>query len=610
MTQASSEQSTILSVGVQRPKLRALVLGLLSSLFLVCSFPPIGFWICAFLVPLPLFVLALDPVISARRAGMYAAIGMIPAQWWLHQWIGGISMLGLYPLVIYLSLYTWIFVWIASRTIQRWSTPLLVLPIVWVGIEFARGVVIWSGYPWYFIGHPLIDPLDGLLAAPAAMGGVYLVSFLVASISAAALVLMSSKQRVLPAISIAAVLVIWTASALPSVALRADNASDAEIIRVGVVQPDVPQDNRMDWTTRQRVSDWLTLRNLTYQVARLEPTPDVIVWPEGFVPGWTLDPDSLQAERDANVAWSLAPKHDNDAIDLDLPGAIGATTVVDEMLLMQESLQIPMIVGSVAFDNLRILKDDGIEYKHDAMYNSAFVLHDGAAQPVWYDKLHLTPFGEVMPYISAWPWLEKQLLSFGAQGMTFVLSPGKEARVLTIPTNINEISIATPICFEATMPAVCKKLVYQSGQRRAPLMINITNDGWFGASTAGRKSHELMARWRCVELSTPMVRCANTGISGVIDRRGQIITPEFVVLDDGPPDRIDRKAGGFVASVRLAQGTTLFGRIGDAFGWIVFATMLLSGFVLKKQRSASKASAYAENTDKIQKSETNDPENA
>lgn len=610
MTQATLEPSSILIIGVQRPKLRAFVLGLLSALFLVCSFPPIGFWGCAFLVPLPLFLLAIHPVIPARRAGMYAAIGMMPAQWFLHRWIGDISMLGLYPLVVYLSLYSWLFVWIAHRFIQRCGMPLLVLPLVWIAIEFARGVVIWSGYPWYFIAHPLIDPFDGLLAAPASVGGVYLVSFLVASLSAAVLILMTSTRRRNPSIVISAVLLIWTSFALINRATTADETSDPQILRVGVVQPDVPQDNRMDWTTRQRVSDWLQLRNLTYQVARLEPTPDVIVWPEGFVPGWTLDPKSLQAERDANVAWSLQPKHENDAIDLDLPGAIGATTVVDEMLLMQEAIQIPMIVGSVAFDNLRILKDDGIEYKHDAMYNSAFVLLNGQAQSVWYDKLHLTPFGEVMPYISAWPWLEKQLLSFGAQGMSFVLSPGKEARVLTVPSSSGDVQIATPICFEATMPAVCRKLVYQSSQRRAPLMINMTNDGWFGSSTAGRKSHELMARWRCVELSTPMVRCANTGISGVINRRGQVVTPQFIAMDGKSQDRIDQKAGGFVASVELAQGTTLFGRIGDTFGWIMFAAMILGVFAPKKQRSASKATAYAENTDTIEKPESTDLENA
>ena len=402
MTQADPTPSLLAHLGSDRPKLRALLLGLISGLLFICSFPPIGFWGCVFLAPLPLFLLAMHPVIPARRAGLYAAIGMVPAWWWLHQWIGGISQLGLYPLVVFLSLYTWVFVWFGSRAVQRWGHATLVLPVVWVGIEFARGVVIWTGYPWYFIGHPMIDPLDGMLAAPASIGGVYLVSLLVCMIGAGALMFVFRPRSWKPCISVAIGLAIWLALCGATYQVPITPSTNQQVFQVGVVQPNVPQDNRMDWTTRQRVSDWIQLRNLTYRVARLEPTPEVIVWPEGFVPGWTLDPASLNAEREAGVAWSLRPKHPNDAMDLDLPDAIGATMVVDEMLLMQESLQIPMIVGSVAYDNMRILKDDGIEYKHDAMYNSAFVLLDGQPQPVWYDKLHLTPFGEVMPYISAW----------------------------------------------------------------------------------------------------------------------------------------------------------------------------------------------------------------
>lgn len=579
------------------------MLGLLSGLFFVCAFPPIGLWGCAFLAPLPLFLLVLHPLIPARRAGLYAAIGMMPAQWWLHQWIGGISMLGLYPLVVFLSMYTWLFVWLADRAVRRWGCAMVVLPVVWVGVEFARGVVIWTGYPWYFIAHPMIDAFDGLLAAPARAGGVYLVSLFVALIAAGLTVTLCNRRAwIRSSCVIAGVGALWiTMGVLPSLAVP--SARSISTLRVGVVQPNVPQDNRMDWTTRQRVSDWIQLRNLTYQVARLDPAPEVIVWPEGFVPGWTLDPASLNAEREAGVAWSLKPKNANDAMDLELPDAIGATMVVDEMLLMQEALQIPMIVGSVAYDNMRILKEDGIEYKHDAMYNSAFVLLDGQPQPVWYDKLHLTPFGEVMPYISAWPWLENQLLGFGANGMAFVLSPGKEARVLTIPAEDGEVAVATPICFEGTLPAVCRKLVYEHGQRRASLMINMTNDGWFGDWTPGRRAHEMMARWRCVELATPMVRCANTGVSGVIDSRGQLISPPFVVMDGGPENRADRKAGGFVATVQLPSGNTLFGRLGDAFGLGVFVAMILGVFVVKKPRSTSKPGAYADNTDTIQESE-------
>jgi apolipoprotein N-acyltransferase len=198
------------------------------------------------------------------------------------------------------------------------------------------------------------------------------------------------------------------------------------VLRVGVVQTNVPQDNRMDWSTRQRMVDWLAMRDLTVLAARSETRPDLIVWPEGLVPGWTLDPDSLDHERSRGILWKLQPRTPEEELALkDYPDAVPATRVVDEMLALQRAIDIPMLVGSVAYDNLQILTGpEGVEYDYDRMFNSAFVVQSGRVQDVWYDKVHLTPFGEVMPYISAWPWLEQRLLAVGAQGMAFSLSPG------------------------------------------------------------------------------------------------------------------------------------------------------------------------------------------
>ncbi len=604
MTHTPPEPSRPSPSGVSRPRIRALVLGFISGLFLIASFPPIGLWGLVFLAPIPMFVLAKHPAIRPLRAGMYAAIGMMPAWMWLHQWVAGVSAMGFFPLALYLSLYAMAFVWIAHRTLQRWGNPAIVLPLVWVGLEFLRGALVWTGYPWYFVGHPMIDAFGGFFAAPANIAGVYLISFFVALVSAGGMELVAAQSdrsaRWKPAAHLFAVVLVWTGLswfAFDSVG----SSSDVRTIRVGVVQSNVPQDNRMNWTTRQRVSDWLDLRDLTYHVARMDPPPEVIVWPEGFVPGWTLDPESLELERNAGVAWMLTPKGPNDVPNLEMPNAIGATLVVDEMLLMQEAIGIPMIVGSVAYDNLQITRAaGGIEYTHDAMYNSVFVLVDGQPESVWYDKLHLTPFGEVMPYISAWSWLENKLLGLGAKGMAFVLSPGRDPQVLSIPTADGPVVVATPICFEATLPAVCRKLVYQDGQRRASVMVNITNDGWFGTWTAGRASHELMARWRCVELATPMIRCANTGISGAIDRKGQVVEIDFVDMDGRRSGRIDQKAGGFVATVELAQGATAYSRVGDAFGWMVLVFMVGAGFVVRKLGSASLEHPNADETGTIE----------
>ncbi len=563
----------------RRAPIGALIAGLFSALFLILAFPPFSFWGFAFLIPFPLFIVARSQNLSPSRAAFWAAMGTTPGWIWTHLWVADISAGGLIPLVIQLVIYVFLFIWIARHALDRLGHAVFVLPIVWVGIEFFRGSILWSGYPWYLIAHPLIDSPLGILAMPASLGGVYFVSYLCATYSIVLLLAISSKasrDRLRFGIIAGVIFTSWIGTGYLLIPAEPDRP---QTIRIAAIQPDVPQDNRLDWTVRQRVRDWLTLRDLTIAAATDPKIPDpvdVIIWPEGFVSGWTLDPVSLAVERAERLAWSMVPRSPDDVPELTgFPSKISATMVVDELLILQQALGIPMVVGSVAFENLRIVDtDDGIEYLRDAMYNSAFVILDGEPQPVWYDKLHLTPFGEIMPYISAWDWLETKLLSIGAQGMQFALSKGKKVKRLTIPiqreNETDSVSLATPICFEATISHVCRELVFEGGQRKAQIMFNLTNDGWFGSWDAGRETHLLIARWRCIELNTPMVRSANTGISSVIDHRGQVQSRTITPIDARNP-----RQGYLIADVILGQGSTIFARLGDIFGWLCFGTMLV-----------------------------------
>ncbi len=573
----------------RRAPIGALIAGLLSALFLILAFPPFSFWGCAFLIPFPLFIIARSQKLSPSSAAFWAALGTTPGWVWTHLWVADISTGGLIPLVIQLSIYTFLFVWIARHVVDRLGHEVFVLPIVWVGIEFFRGSIFWSGYPWYLIAHPLIDSPLGILAMPASLGGVYFVSYLCATYSIVLLLAISSKasrDRLRFGIIAGVIFTSWVGIGYLLIPAA---PKDLKTLRVAVIQPNVPQDNRLMWTVRQRVRDWLTLRDLTIAAATDPKNPepvDVIIWPEGFVPGWTLDPVSLAVERAERLAWTMVPRTPDDVPELTgFPSKISATMIVDELLILQQALGIPMVVGSVAFDNLRIVDtDDGIEYLRDAMYNSAFVLLDGEPQPVWYDKLHLTPFGEVMPYISAWDWLENKLLSIGAKGMEFALSKGKKPKRLTIPVQRENktdfVSLATPICFEATLSHVCRELVFEGGQRQAQVMVNITNDGWFGSWDAGRETHLLIARWRCIELNTPMVRSANTGISSVIDHRGVVQSRTITPLDAWDP-----RQGHLIADVVLGQGSTVFARLGDWFGWVCFGAVLIWSLLAIFRRS-------------------------
>ncbi len=189
-----------------------------------------------------------------------------------------------------------------------------------------------------------------------------------------------------------------------------------------------------------------------------------------------------------------------------------------------------------------------------------------------YDKVDLTPFGEVIPYVWRFPALQDKIVSLGAAGMAFNLTPGTAPMTLPVKVRgesgvaaVGEVQAAMPICFEGTRAGLCRWLVCDGSRLRAPVIFNLSNDGWFGRFTGGREQHLQAARWRCVELGVPMVRAVNTGISAAIDHRGRI-------MERGPTGKADVDTEG-VLSVTLQlepdRRATLYGRIGDVWAWTV-----------------------------------------
>jgi apolipoprotein N-acyltransferase len=162
--------------------------------------------------------------------------------------------------------------------------------------------------------------------------------------------------------------------------------------------------------------------------------------------------------------------------------------------------------------------------------------------------------------------------------MSFDLSRGSLPWTLGIPlASGGEFRIAAPICFEATNSDLCRLLVYggwASGrERRAGLMVNLTNDGWFAWWDPGRELHLLACRWRCLELATPMVRAANTGISAAIDARGRVIKAG---IEGGGRARVE---GVFVADVAAGVARSPFALRGNTLPWAALAAagVLLAG---------------------------------
>ncbi len=350
----------------------------------------------------------------------------------------------------------------------------------------------------------------------------------------------------------------------------------------------MPQNNKIGWEPDQRVRDWLEFVKLTRDAAQSRPRPELIVWPETMFPS-----DGLNEEFRRDALRLLEERK------LD-PSRTPATAFIMPLLDLQTEISVPMLIGAEAVEGLTVTaRADGSEhFTPGKRFNSTYLVEEGKVRPERYDKIELTPFGEVIPYVWRWPKVQKLIVDVGAGGMKFDLTPGTAPHVFSLELNgagtaarmagraerdRQYLTFVTPICFEGTKSELCRRLVYEHGERKAGLIINVSNDGWFGASegwrgfiSGGRQQHLQAARWRCVELGVPMIRAVNTGISAYVDRTGKI-------RQAGPDGRDSAVniSGVMVVTAPVLDDIdgTVFGRIGNTFGWVMVALTALFPFV-------------------------------
>ncbi|MDX9911850.1 MAG: apolipoprotein N-acyltransferase [Phycisphaerales bacterium] len=567
---------------------RGLCAGLVHSLLMLGAFPTLGLWGAAFVAITPLVW------ISRARVGVWTFLGLAlgSAPFWaiVHLWLADVTLPGLIGMVPILAampaIYAWLLARLRERALSRVGEPgvrafacVIVGAVLWTGMEVFRGEVMAYGYPWYLIGQPLIDAPS--LTHPASFGSVYLVSLLVAIVNCAGVecVLVARASRRAsplgrpvfalgplfgPVLAIMLVAGGWYRAWSASPQLPED--PDAPRVRIGIVQTNLPQDNKLGWELDdrvQRLDDWLALSERC-----VEQGAELIVWPETMYPGFVLEESGRNAvSRDAEAA--RASKGEN-AVEVRFERVVDA--FAERFLTAQAGMGVPIVVGAPGFDGLRIgeLPDGGLDLAFDATFNSGMLVRDGRVEPVRYDKLHLTPFGEVMPYISEWPWLEKQLLAIGARGMSFELSRGTGA----VRWDAAGLRLGAIICFEGTMPGVCRTQAYDGGRPAVDALVSLTNDGWFGASDMTRRMHLMATRWRCVELGVPIVRAANTGISCLIGADGQ---PQATPSDLAADASNARREGTLIVDVYTSppgEPGTWFGRHGMI---VPMWTMALAG---------------------------------
>ena len=527
-------------------KLQLIVgLALVSAISTLLSTAPFGFGIAAIVAPAALIYIACHT--NTKDSKWFVFAFQFPLWLWLEHWVMDVSVAGWIGLSVYMSIWAPLFVVLLRRVTTTLCLSkisiVLTAPTLWVGLECMRGIVIFDGYPWYLAGTGLIDWPNAQIAA---IGGVWLVSFAVVSWASG---IATYRQFNLTPLFLLILSLIGSA-------MYGGYVKRGPIptrLPMALIQTNVPQSNKIAWTNEQQEADVEAAVHLTKIAAGKKTTlgqfPRLIVWPETMLPGSGFELSGIDFAPYTASAQSL-------------------WQFPEKLRRLAYELQIPLLIGSHTWIGVTIEDEDKewLKFTSDKEFNSAVLVHpDGTTSR--YDKSFLTPFGERIPYVSMWPALEKFIRDFVGTPMLFSLDAGD----LQSNIVVEGVRIATPICFEDTVPSVIRNLVWKNNIRKTDVLINISNDGWFGNMDAARLQHVREARVRCIENRTPMVRVANTGQSCLITSRGVIQT---IAMNNGHPAL--RESAILLVSPVMGWERPWSVFVGNAIAWL----SLIGGILL------------------------------
>ena len=484
-----------------------------SGLLLTVCFPPIGLAFAAWGALIPLLYLAARNQPPACftlgwLAGLFHGLSLL---YWITYVVNRYGNLPLpvslgvcFLLVAYLAIFPGLFCaglsWLRNRGLPWLSAA----PFLWVTLELGKSRLL-TGFPWENLGYSQYSWLPVIQMAD--ITGVFGISFVLAlsNVLLFTFIFPTNRQRkawtrmypLLLLISLVFIVVGYGSWRLAKL-----QGHRGPSFKVALVQGNIAQDTKWDPAFQQ-----ITLEKygrLTKEVAKHQP--QLVIWPETATPFYFL------ADRKNT-----------------------------ETLLRQvREMQIPLLFGSPAYRR----KGELLKF-----YNRAYLL-DGSGMLIgYYDKIHLVPFGEYVPWKRILFFVDKLVQAAGD------FASGEKAVVLDLPP----AKVGVLICYEAIFPELSRDLVNAG----ANFLVNITNDAWFGTSSAPYQ-HLSMAVLRSVENRVPMARCANTGISGFIDYRGRILQVTSLFED-----------ATMLGSIQLGEGKTLYTRYGDWFAWTCLVVTVL-----------------------------------
>jgi apolipoprotein N-acyltransferase len=450
-----------------------LTLAAASGLLLVLSFPKFGHPAFGWIALAPL-LLALMGRVSLMRAFMLGlTTGVIYFAGTLYWMTFVMAQYGDLSTVVaalinaafvaYVALYPAIFAVVVRRLASSYGSAALAgAPFVWTATELGRAY-LFSGFPWALLGYSQATTLP--IVQLASIVGIFGVSALVASVSAALAGIVTARAYRTAALVLAGTLLVavWGNARVRAGALT----REGQPIRVGLVQGDVDQGQK--WSVASSAAILQNYLAMTRQA--ISQGAQLVIWPESSTP--------FRFEEDLAGAAQLR--------------AIARATGV------------PILFGSDQID-WQVSVTSRVPGR---AFNSAFLVRaDGTTGGV-YRKMHLVPWGEYVPL--------KDLLFFvgplvEAIGTGF--APGTEATLL--PVGGRPVSVA--ICYEIIFPDLVRRFVLEGSE----LLTTITNDAWFGKTSAPYQHFE-QASVRAIEEGRYLVRSANTGISGIVDPYGRVL---------------------------------------------------------------------------------------
>jgi len=517
----------------------------LSGLLLLLSFPSFSLWFLALFAWVPLFV-SLEGK-RPRRAFLSGCItGLLFFGFHLY-WLNYVTVIGYTLWGLVLSLIPAFFSMILSSLQGPLARPFWGA-LCWVALEYLRSIGWWS-FSWGFMGHTLWQVPR--LSYSAAWWGVYGLSFLLmaTNLSLSEVVKAGMQGRRVNN------LWLWPLGLLVAVAIVAPKTKPSQTgtMKVALVQGNYEQEEKwFSQSIEEIVDEYLQL-----SVEVLKENPNLIVWPETALPiiidrhgelialisGWV---------REHQVPLIVGVVSEEPA---GLSGRGGSSSRQDAVALVE-------IQPEIFFE-------EKVHGRGPGVNNSAFLIKPEQKDAVhWmrYDKVHLVPYGESVPFQRIFPFLVKMVEDGGGgqytQGNRFPQFEVEGARFGTL------------ICFESSLAPLARRY----GKEGVDFLLVITNDAWFHRSMALRQ-HAMQSAFRAIENGVPVLRATNTGWTCAFDVRGELIAqlPPF-------------EQGVCLVEFQPGQVSTLHNKWGDfpvllALGLVVgyfLSRYFISGSLLKR----------------------------